>query len=86
MKSYLENRYQRVILDDGQHKSSWGVIKHGVSQGSILRSLLLLLYINDLPKCTHNIDNSNKTKIILLADDINLPSTQNILSFSKILK
>jgi len=29
-KSYLENRYQRVILDDGQHKSSWRVIEHGV--------------------------------------------------------
>ena len=46
-------------LDYGQQKSSWGVIEHGVPQRSILSLLLFFLYIHDLPKCTHNIDNNN---------------------------
>jgi hypothetical protein len=73
IKSCLENRYQKVILGDGQHISSGGIIKQGVPQDFILGLLHFLLYINDLTKCTNNIhdnnnnNNNNKTKLILFA-------------------
>ena len=46
--SFLSDRHQRVVLN-GQ-SSRWSHIKAGVSQGSILRVLLFLVYINDLPE------------------------------------
>ena len=46
IKSLLSDRFQRVLLN-GQ-SSSWRPVRDGVPQGSILRSLFLLIYINDL--------------------------------------
>ena len=40
---HLDNRTQRAILN-GQY-SSWAKVEAGVSQGSILGSLLFLIYI-----------------------------------------
>ena len=46
LKDFLKSRKQRVVLN-GQH-SSWRDVNASVSQGSILRPLLFLVYINDL--------------------------------------
>ena len=47
VQSFLDNRYQRVLLNG--ENSHWEPIKAGMSQGSVLRLLLFLIYINDLP-------------------------------------
>ena len=46
--SFLSDRHQRVVLNGQSSKLSH--IKAGVAQGSILRLLLFLVYINDLPE------------------------------------
>jgi len=52
LRSYLSDRYQRVITNNTFSNSTtfleWGKIKHGVPQGSILVPLFFLVYINDL--------------------------------------
>ena len=45
-KSYLSNRIQYISING--YESSLAVINCGVRQGSVLGSLLFLLYINDL--------------------------------------
>ena len=66
LKDFLKSRKQRVALN-GQH-SSWSDVLAGVPQGSILRPLLILIYINDLS------DGLNCTPK-LFADDTSLFST-----------
>ena len=51
MRSYLKNRFQRVMIKDNMHvksTSAWEPIRHSVLQGSVLGPLLVLVYINDL--------------------------------------
>jgi hypothetical protein len=47
--------------------SNWGMIRHGVPQGSIFGPLLFLLYNNDLPKSIN--DNA---EMVPFADDTSI--------------
>ena len=74
LTDFLKDRKQRVALN-GQN-SSWANIEAGVPQGSILGTLLFLIYINDLP------DNLS-TNVKLFADDTSLFSVvHDIATFS----
>ena len=69
--NYLQNRKQYLILN--KYETSFGSIKCGVPQGSILGLLLFLIYVNDLCNASDILDP------IMLADDTNLfLSHQNI--------
>ena len=48
-RNYLTTRSQRVQFENDM--SSTQAIRFGVFQGSILRPVLFVLYINDLPQC-----------------------------------
>ena len=63
-KSYLSNRKQfvRYQMHDSDHK----IINCGVPQGSILGSLLFILYINDI------VNTTSLLELILFADDTTL--------------
>ena len=63
-KSYLHKRKQSVIING--YESEIQILNHGVPQGSVLGSLLFLIYINDLHL---SIQNSN---VYHFADDTNL--------------
>ena len=74
-KSYLENRKQ--YLNYNNDVSNLEQIKFGV-QGSILRLLLFLIYVNDLSNASNILDP------IMFADDTNLfLSRQKIKSLFK---
>ena len=63
-KNYLSNRKQYVELDG--IKSQNQTIFCGIPQGSTLRPLLFLIYINDLP------NSSEKLSFKIFADDTNV--------------
>ena len=67
LKSYLSNRSQITKL--GENSSSKLNINIGVPQGSILGSVLFILYINDIHNC---LDISDDRNLILFVDDTSL--------------
>ena len=74
-KSYLSGRSQWVSL--GDLSSGFRDVVHGVPQGSILRPLLFLIFINDLPNI------SDKFKFTLFTDDSALTYRFNLRSESQ---
>jgi hypothetical protein len=81
-RSYLTNRKQKVEikLPNSTHNLvfDWGILKHGVPQGSILEPLLFLVYITDLSLRINTI-----TEPILFADDTSvIISNSNLTEFS----
>jgi hypothetical protein len=81
IKSYLTERYERVIIQNNSTNSysDLEIVKHGVPQGSILGPLFFLLFINNLPLVT-----SKNTTLVLYADDTSLIITGLILYNSRL--
>ena len=73
LENYLNNRNQRVVLNG--LNSSWKKILAGVPLGSVLRSLLFLIFVNDLP---HDIYSVSR----IFADDTSLFLKAKVSSLS----
>jgi len=67
IKSYLENRHQRVKFNNKLSKLD--KINIGVPQGSILGPLFFLIYINDLPSIIPYTVSNKNSSIVLFVDD-----------------
>ena len=68
-RSFLNDKYQRVVINNGQH-SDWAPILAGGPQRSILGPLLFPIYINDFPDKLNSL-------VKLFADDTSVFSTVN---------
>lgn len=65
LKNYLRDPQQRVVED--VFTFSWASVSFGVPRGSLLGSLLLIIFINDLQSALHD-----GTPTALYADDSKL--------------
>ena len=75
IKSYLSDRKQRVVIGDSY--SEWKHVTSGVPQGSVLGSLLFVIFINDIPAVVNHItkyfaDDSKLIWVIKNSDDLEL--------------
>ena len=72
----MNTKIKEIKIKNFNHNtfSHWGVLKHGVQQGSILGPLHFPLYINDLPKIING-----RSKPILFAVDRSIIFTNSNL-------
>jgi hypothetical protein len=70
VKSYISERYQRVVMQNNNKKSysDWEMVKHGDCKDLSWGPLFSLLFINDLPLVTSN----KNTTLVLYADDTSM--------------
>ena len=69
LQSYLENRKCYIAIDN--MKSDVLTFNVGVPLGSVLGPILFLLYVNDLPTISYNI------QTVLFADDTTIPTSKS---------
>ena len=69
VKNWLKNRKQRVVVINGV-ESEYVDVTSGVPQGSVLGTLLFLIFINDF-------DDNLKSKISKFADDTKMGGSAN---------
>ena len=72
IQSFLNNRFQGVVLNG--LLSTWLPVTAGVPEGSILRPLLFLIYVNDL---SNNLSSTSKifvddASLFFVVNDVNL--------------
>jgi Reverse transcriptase (RNA-dependent DNA polymerase). len=68
----VENDCMDITDEIQQKRSEEKIIQYGVPQGSILRSLLLLIYVNDIGT---NVSNDVGIKLTLFTDDTSISIT-----------
>ena len=86
LENYLTGRQQRVVVN-GQI-TSWQNIYAGVPQGSVLRPLLFLIYINDLPDgltsmCTIFADDTSLFSKVIDKNNLNPQLNSDLVKISK---
>jgi len=77
IKSYLENRHQRVKFNN--KLSEWDKIIIGITQGSILGPLFFLIYINDIPSVIPYTVSNKNAPVLLFADDTSVIISETCL-------